>query len=69
MKNQEEKGIEVLHLHTSGHASPQMLADVIKAVAPTDEIYPMHTEHPEMFEKLDIGEYAKKIVEVSDEQD
>ena len=44
--------------HTSGHASPQMLADVIKAVAPTDEIYPIHTEHPEMFKELDIGEYA-----------
>lgn len=57
LKKQEDKGLEIKHLHTSGHASPQMIADVIKAVAPTDEIYPMHTEHPEMFEKLDIGEY------------
>lgn len=64
LKKQEEKGVEIKHLHTSGHASPQMLADVIKAVAPTDEIYPMHTEHPEMFEKLDIGAYAIKIVEI-----
>lgn len=64
LKRQEEKGVEIKHLHTSGHASPKMLADVIKAVAPTDEIYPMHTEHPEMFRELDIGEFANKIVEV-----
>ena len=61
LKKQEEKGVEVKHLHTSGHASPQMLAEVIKAVAPTDEIWPMHTEHPEMFERLDIGEFAGRI--------
>ncbi len=63
LKKQEYNGVEVKHLHTSGHASLQMLAGVIKAVAPTDEIYPMHTEHPELFEKLDIGEYVNKIVE------
>ena len=62
LKNQKEKGVEIKHLHTSGHASPHMLAEVIKAVAPTDEILPMHTEHPEMFEMLDIGEYADKVI-------
>ena len=41
-----------------------LLAEVIKAVAPTDEIYPMHTEHPEMFRMLDIGEFAEKIVDI-----
>ncbi|MBR5177533.1 MAG: MBL fold metallo-hydrolase [Lachnospiraceae bacterium] len=61
LKKQEEKRVEIKHLHTSGHASPQMLAEVIKAVAPTDEIYPMHTEHPEMFKELDIGEFAIKL--------
>lgn len=61
LKNQGERGIEIKHLHTSGHASPKMLAEVINAVAPTDEILPMHTEHPEMFEKLDIGRYADLI--------
>ena len=61
LKRQEDKGVEIKHLHTSGHATPQMLAEVIKAVAPTDEIIPMHTEHPEMFEKLDVGEYASKV--------
>lgn len=62
LKQQEEKGVEIKHLHTSGHASPKMLADVIKAVAPTDEIYPMHTEHPEMFRELDIGEFVDLII-------
>lgn len=62
LKKQEDNGVEVYHLHTSGHASPEMLTDVIRAAAPTDEIRPMHTEHPEMFEKLDIGEYGKLIV-------
>ncbi len=56
LKKQEAKGVEIRHLHTSGHASLQMLADVIKTVAPADEIRPIHTEHPEMFEMLDIGE-------------
>lgn len=67
LNRQESKGVEIKHLHTSGHASPQMLADVIKTVAPTDEIYPMHTEHPEMFGKLNIGKYAKIIVEADHE--
>ena len=62
LKRQECKGVEIKHLHTSGHASPQMLAKVIREVAPTDEIYPMHTEHPEMFKQLDIGNYVTKIV-------
>ncbi len=62
LKKQEEKGVEVKHLHTSGHASPQMLAEVIKAVAPTDEIYPMHTEYPGMFKSLDIGDFSDKII-------
>ena len=62
LKQQEARGVKVYHLHTSGHASAEMLADVIKEVAPTDEIRPMHTEHPELFEELDIGEYADKIV-------
>ena len=61
LKKQEDNGVEVYHLHTSGHASPKMLAEVIKAVAPTDEIRPMHTEYPKMFEELDIGEYGKLI--------
>ena len=54
LKKQEDKGVEIKHLHTSGHATPQMLADVIKAVAPTDEILPMHTENAKGFMELSI---------------
>ncbi len=61
LSKMEDNGVEVNHLHTSGHASTQMIADVIKAVAPTDEIYPMHTERPKMFEKLEIGECTRLI--------
>lgn len=59
LKKQEEKGIEILRLHTSGHATAQMLAEVIKKVNPQEEIIPMHTEHPEEFMNLDIGEELK----------
>ena len=65
LKKQEDKGVEVLHLHTSGHAQAKMLADVINAVAPEEEIRPMHTEHPEMFEKLEIQEKYKKRIKYS----
>lgn len=65
LKKQEKKGVEIKHLHTSGHASPKMLADVINAVAPTDEILPMHTEHPEMFGKLGIAIKAKVVYETN----
>ena len=64
-KKQEEKGVEVLHLHTSGHAEAKMLADVINAVAPEEEIRPMHTEHPELFEGLEIQEKYKKCIKYS----
>ena len=60
LKRQEDKGVEVMHLHTSGHAQVKMLEDVIGSVAPEEEILPMHTEHPEMFEKLEIQEKYKK---------
>ena len=53
-EKQEKKGIEVYHLHTSGHATSKMLAQVINAVNPQDEIIPMHTERPEAFGELPI---------------
>lgn len=62
LKKQEDNGVEVYHLHTSGHASPQMLAEVIKAVAPTDEIRPMHTEKQNQFKLLPIDEELKNRI-------
>jgi len=61
LQAQEKKGVEIKHLHTSGHATKQMLEDVIKAINPQEAIIPMHTECPEEFLKLDLGEKLKRI--------
>lgn len=37
-------------LHASGHASKNELTDIIKEINP-DKIIPVHTEHPDLFEK------------------
>ena len=66
LKSQAERGIEIKHLHTSGHAEPKMLADVINAVAPTDEIIPMHTEHPELFAELPIKDELKSKIRLDE---
>lgn len=65
LKKQEAKGIEVLHLHTGGHAQAKMLAEVIDAAAPEEEILPMHTERLDLFEKLAIKEEFKKRIKYS----
>lgn len=62
LKAQEAKGVEIKHLHTSGHAFSQMLEKVIKAMNPKEEMIPMHTEYPEGFMKLDIGEELKSRI-------
>ena len=46
-------------MHTSGHATAKMIADVIEAVAPQKAIYPMHTENTDGFKELDIREEFK----------
>lgn len=48
-------------LHTSGHATADDIRQMILTVKPQKYIVPIHTEKPEMFEKLDIGDYAEKI--------
>ncbi len=62
MDRQEVKGVEIKHLHTSGHASVQMLTDVIKAVNPTRAVIPMHTEDAEGFRDLDLYENLKSKI-------
>lgn len=52
-------------MHTSGHATPKMIADVIKAVAPQKAIYPMHTENAEEFMALAIDERYKNIIRIN----
>ena len=48
--------------HTSGHAYPELIEAVIKEVAPTQRIWPIHTENADEFKKLDIGEYVDKVI-------
>ena len=54
----EERRVD---LHTSGHATADDIQKMILTVKPLKYILPIHTERPEMFEKLDIGEYADRI--------
>ena len=62
LKRQEGKGVHIEYLHTSGHATPKMLAEVINAVNPQDKIYPMHTECAEDFKDLPIRDEMKKRI-------
>ena len=62
LKRQEEKGVHIEYLHTSGHATPKMLAEVINAVDPQDKIYPMNTECAEDFKELPIRDELKNRI-------
>lgn len=62
LKRQEAKGVEVKHLHTSGHATAQALEKMIRAVEPREAIYPIHTEKGEGFYELDIPQEMKDKV-------
>ena len=59
----EERRVD---LHTSGHATADDIQKMILTVKPQKYILPIHTERPEMFEKLDIGEYADRIKTIDD---
>ena len=48
LKRQQAKGVEVKHLHTSGHAYVETIAGLIGLVNPKI-IIPMHTKSPEDF--------------------
>ena len=62
LDKQKVKGVEVKHLHTSGHATAGMIKDMIIVVDPQEEIVPIHTECKEAFSDLDIGEELKKRI-------
>ena len=62
LERQIVKGVEVKHLHTSGHATAEMIKDMIIAVDPQEEIVPIHSECKEAFGELDIGEELKKKI-------
>ena len=48
--------------HTSGHAYPEFLAQVITAVNPTQMIWPIHTVNAEGFRELNISDELKRKV-------
>jgi ribonuclease J len=57
----------VEHLHTSGHASADCLAEVCNLVNPSAAIIPIHSEFSDDFKKLPIrDELKEKIVTASD---
>jgi ribonuclease J len=43
-------GLEFHQMHASGHASGPELLEIVRRMAAT-EVYPIHTEHPEAFER------------------
>lgn len=53
---------QFMKLHTSGHATAEMIASVIEAVDPQEAIIPMHTENVAGFKELDIDERYKKMI-------
>ena len=62
LKEQERKGIRVIRLHTSGHASAGAIAELIQAVRPRKAILPMHTENRAGFYELPIDEEFRKRI-------
>lgn len=43
---------QAVFMHTSGHASKEVIQQVIKAVDPKEKIYLIHTEKPELLDEL-----------------
>ena len=59
-------GDNAYHLHTTGHADSDTLAEIIMALRPREAIIPIHTEHGEMYRDLPIGEYRQKVRQLAD---
>lgn len=55
-------------MHTSGHATADDIKQMILTVKPQKHIIPIHTEKPEAFKMLDIGDYLDKIEEIDDSE-
>lgn len=52
----------VEYMHTSGHATASLIAEVINAVEPRESIYPIHTENAKELEKLNIKEELRRRI-------
>ncbi|MDD3888791.1 MAG: MBL fold metallo-hydrolase RNA specificity domain-containing protein [Syntrophomonadaceae bacterium] len=53
----EDLGLEIITLHTSGHADPDTIKELIGHTNPT-KIIPIHTENADWF----VKEYGDKII-------
>ena len=58
----------VQYMHTSGHATAGLLAEVINAVEPTESIYPIHTENAKELERLHIKEELRGKIRYGEKQ-
>ena len=52
-------------LHTSGHASPEFLAEVCNLVNPALGIIPIHSENSSNYSKLPIEEHLQQRILIS----
>lgn len=52
-------------MHTSGHATASLIAEVINAVDPKEVIYPIHTENVAGFQELNIDDKYKRIIKIN----
>lgn len=56
-------GYEFQELHTSGHATPEAIAEVCKTVSPKKYIIPIHSESWDKMRFIDIPDDLKdKII-------
>ncbi len=53
-----------IHLHTSGHATAQTIADLITLINPKEAIIPIHTENAKGFLDLDISDELKGKIKI-----
>jgi ribonuclease J len=52
-------GMRRHQLHASGHASKSEIFEIVKEIN-AKKVFPVHTQHPEMFEKASLVEKGKK---------
>ncbi len=56
------KKYHAIHMHTSGHAPAEVIAEVINRVSPREAIIPIHTENAAGFWELKIREELKNTL-------
>jgi len=56
-------GLKTYHFHASGHASGVEIQKIIETIKPK-ELIPIHTEHPELFQKMHYNVKTPKLEEI-----